>query len=287
MTKRKASEIDTDEDEIMKFLVEKETSELSLYGFTMCKIRGIQHYSANAKYHEWLLLHREPNNQYDSNAIRVNTEEGEQIGHIDKDCAKRIRPIMDGEDVFNKMSCQCFTLDTPDTYSIQSIVVFYGPEETKSDICEKIDCMTSFFEYITEECPSCKKQVTSEKISKCYECYNVGCNVDCDFDSDDNCITCFDEEKAWEYYDKKMDKIISLKDSAKGDLIPKYEKLIDTMQEWKTKVEELEDGIVCHGNEQRDATDIMTDCGQSVVFEADWFESAAKEISGEKKTLKD
>ena len=284
MTKRKATEIDTDEDEIMKFLVEKETSELSLYGFTMCQIRGIQHYSANAKHHEWLLLHREPNNQYDSNAIRVNTEEGEQIGHIDKDCAKMIRPILDGEEVvFNKMSCQCFTLDTPDKYSIQSIVVFFGPEETKSDICEKIDCMTSFFEYITEECPSCKKQVTSEQISKCYECYNVGCNDECDFDSEGNCVTCLDEETAWEYYDKKMNKIISLKDSAKGDLISKYEKLIDTMQEWKTKVEELEDGIVCHGYEKRDASDIMTDCGQSVVFEADWFESAAKEISGEKK----
>ena len=282
MAKRKAEEIEPDEGEIMNFLVDKETLEFSLYGFTMCKIRGIQHYSTNAKHHEWLILQREPNNQYDSNAIRVNNAKGEQIGHIDKECAKRIRPIMDGEDVFKKMKCRCFTLDTPDKYSIQSIVVFYGPEDTKSDICEKIDCMTSFFEYITEECPSCKKQVRNEQIFKCYECYNVGCNDECDFDSDGICVTCSDEEKAWEYYDEKIDYIASLRNSVKGDLLSKFQKLLDDMYEWKKKVEELDDDIVCHGKEKRDGTDIMTDCGQSVIFEADWFESAAKDLLGEK-----
>jgi SWI/SNF-related matrix-associated actin-dependent regulator of chromatin subfamily A3 len=44
---------------------------------------------------EMVVLSREPNNQYDSNAIRVNNVRGELIGHIPRTIASKLAPFMD------------------------------------------------------------------------------------------------------------------------------------------------------------------------------------------------
>ena len=276
-----------DDGDLMDLLIEKESDDSCLYGFTPCQIKGVQHYAANAKHHEWLTLVREPHNQYDSNAIRVNNSEKEQIGHIDKVIAKRIRPIIDGEETFKGMRLECFALDTPDKYLIQSIVVFYGPEESKDEICNKIEAMTQFFEYVTEECPSCNKQVRNEQISKCYGCYNVGCNVECDFDSDGNCVTCDDEEKAWAHYKETWQKIKKMVEATSDPKISSMlSKLLDYMEEWQDKVECMEDDILCRSDgETRDTAFIMDDCGDSVIQEADWYSCTAEQILVGKKTI--
>lgn len=44
---------------------------------------------------EELILHREPDNPYDTNAIRVLTQDGRDVGHIRKEIAADIAPIID------------------------------------------------------------------------------------------------------------------------------------------------------------------------------------------------
>ena len=286
--KRKADDMSDnslEDGDLMDLLLEKESDGSCLYGFTPCQIKGVQHYDVNAKHHEWLTLVREPHNQYDSNAIRVNNAENQQIGHIDKVIAKRIRPIIDGdEETFKGMRLECFTLDTPDKYLIQSIVVFYGPEESKDEICNKIESMT---QYVTEECPSCNKQVRYEQISKCYSCYNVGCNVECDFDVDGNCVTCDDEENAWAQYNETSQKVKKMAEVTKNaEISSMLSKLLDYMVDWQDKVVSMEDDILCRSDDEtRHAAFIMDDCGDSVIREADWYSCTAEQILVGKKTI--
>ena len=40
-------------------------------------------------------LQREPTNAYDSNAIKVNNTLNRQVGHIKRDLAKALSPILD------------------------------------------------------------------------------------------------------------------------------------------------------------------------------------------------
>ncbi|GAA3299278.1 hypothetical protein GCM10020218_088610 [Dactylosporangium vinaceum] len=46
------------------------------------KIVGVRYYRGQATIGEHVLLKREPHNQYDRNAIRVDNVMGAQVGHI-------------------------------------------------------------------------------------------------------------------------------------------------------------------------------------------------------------
>lgn len=50
---------------------------------------------------ERVTLEREPGNLYDSNAIKVMNEAGNQIGHISKDLASSMAPRMDAGVVYH------------------------------------------------------------------------------------------------------------------------------------------------------------------------------------------
>lgn len=45
--------------------------------------------------HEMVSLEREPWNAYDRNAVCVNNVRGEKVGHIKREMAKALAPIMD------------------------------------------------------------------------------------------------------------------------------------------------------------------------------------------------
>ncbi|KAI4183547.1 MAG: hypothetical protein LQ346_006301 [Caloplaca aetnensis] len=71
--------------------------EYELYGTMRTKIVGVQYYSGYASAGEYVSVRREPGNQYDSNAIRINNVMGDQIGHIGrKEAAKLARYIDNG-----------------------------------------------------------------------------------------------------------------------------------------------------------------------------------------------
>ena len=121
-----------------------------------------------------------------------------------------------------------------------------------------------------EPCPGCEAQIPNDSIYKCYNCGYVGCE-DCGFNEDGECGVCCSEEKAWEKYTDGIHKLEKAKQML-DDLICK-------MKEWKEKVEELEDDIECHSSgEKLDGSEIMTDCGDSVVIELEWYLEEAKKI---------
>lgn len=67
----------------------------SLYGQIHNKIVGIRYYNGYATVGEMVVCRREPNNQYDSNAIQVVNVQGDQIGHIPRTLASKLAKYMD------------------------------------------------------------------------------------------------------------------------------------------------------------------------------------------------
>ncbi|CAG8984075.1 hypothetical protein HYALB_00003017 [Hymenoscyphus albidus] len=59
------------------------------------KIVGIRYYNGVASPGEQVLVKREPENPYDSNAIRVNNIQGTQIGHIPRNLASKLATYLD------------------------------------------------------------------------------------------------------------------------------------------------------------------------------------------------
>jgi SWI/SNF-related matrix-associated actin-dependent regulator of chromatin subfamily A3 len=92
--------IDDEEDELIGQARDDDDSPLlDLYGTHDAKIVGVRYYNGLVTPHELVVLVREPNNQYDANAIRVNNVMGQQIGHIARKLAEKLAPYLDQEDV--------------------------------------------------------------------------------------------------------------------------------------------------------------------------------------------
>ncbi|KAF4342905.1 helicase-like transcription factor [Fusarium beomiforme] len=72
---------------------------LELYGTFDGKIVGVRYYRGYASAGENVLCRREPTNQYDSNAIRVDNVLGDQIGHLPRKVVEKIAPYVDRGDV--------------------------------------------------------------------------------------------------------------------------------------------------------------------------------------------
>ncbi|KAJ6034488.1 uncharacterized protein N7446_009238 [Penicillium canescens] len=70
-----------------------------LYGVVSGKIVGVRFYRGHANPKERVILKREPTNQYDRNAIRVDNVMGAQIGHIPREMAAKLAPYMDAHDL--------------------------------------------------------------------------------------------------------------------------------------------------------------------------------------------
>ena len=75
---------------------EEEEEELLFLGSIKCQIVGIRYYRGEAHPGEYVKLVREPSNPYDRNAIRVENLSGEKVGHVKKEQAAALTPIMDG-----------------------------------------------------------------------------------------------------------------------------------------------------------------------------------------------
>ena len=63
------------------------------------KIVGIRYYDGYATVGEQVMVKREPQNPYDSNAIRINNVHGMQIGHLPRNLAAKLAPYMDDRTV--------------------------------------------------------------------------------------------------------------------------------------------------------------------------------------------
>ncbi|KAJ3329772.1 hypothetical protein HDU93_000786, partial [Gonapodya sp. JEL0774] len=63
------------------------------------KVVGCRYYNGMAFVGEATLLVREPTNRYDANAIRVDNVAGTQVGHIPREIASIVAPLMDDKSV--------------------------------------------------------------------------------------------------------------------------------------------------------------------------------------------
>ncbi|OIW31626.1 RAD5-like protein [Coniochaeta ligniaria NRRL 30616] len=70
-----------------------------LYGSLDSKVVGVQYYRGYASAGEVVTCHREPRNQYDRNAIRVDNVLGQQVGHIPRTVAEKLAPYLDNGDI--------------------------------------------------------------------------------------------------------------------------------------------------------------------------------------------
>ena len=66
-----------------------------LYGILETKVVGVQYYNGHATNGEHVLVRREPANPYDSNALRVDNVQREQIGHIPRGHAAKLASYLD------------------------------------------------------------------------------------------------------------------------------------------------------------------------------------------------
>ncbi|TAQ88339.1 hypothetical protein B7494_g3355 [Chlorociboria aeruginascens] len=67
----------------------------TIVGVIDTKIVGVRYYTGHASLGEAVLIKREPSNQYDSNAIRIDNVQGNQIGHIPKVLAEKLAGFLD------------------------------------------------------------------------------------------------------------------------------------------------------------------------------------------------
>ncbi|KAM4771598.1 helicase-like transcription factor [Rhinophrynus dorsalis] len=74
---------------------DEDTNSAVLFGYLRGNIVGLRYYTGVVNNNEMVALQREPNNQYDRNAIRVNNVNGDHVGHIKKELAAALAFIMD------------------------------------------------------------------------------------------------------------------------------------------------------------------------------------------------
>ncbi|KAM5348285.1 hypothetical protein ACJ41O_008109 [Fusarium nematophilum] len=94
-----------------------------LYGTFACKIVGVRYYEGYASPGETVLCRREPHNQYDRNAIRVDNVVGDQIGHLPRMVAEKIAPYMDRGDIM----LEAQLAGEKGYYDCPVKLFFYGP----------------------------------------------------------------------------------------------------------------------------------------------------------------
>ncbi|KAI3402201.1 hypothetical protein diail_130 [Diaporthe ilicicola] len=73
---------------------------LQLYGTADNKIVGCRYYNGIVSPGELVVLRREPSNQYDRNAVRVDNVMGSQVGHLPRTVVEKLAPLMDSGDIY-------------------------------------------------------------------------------------------------------------------------------------------------------------------------------------------
>ena len=74
---------------------DEDDSNDQLYGILKTKIVGVRYYRGRANIGEVVLVKREPGNPYDRNAIRIDNVVGLQIGHVPRNVAAKLAPLLD------------------------------------------------------------------------------------------------------------------------------------------------------------------------------------------------
>ncbi|KAI5777939.1 SNF2 family helicase [Geopyxis carbonaria] len=87
------------------------------------KVVGIRYYDGFATMGEKLIVRREPENEYDSNAIRVLNTANIQVGHINKHLAAKLAPLMDA----GTITVEALVSGPKLQFNMEVILEFWGP----------------------------------------------------------------------------------------------------------------------------------------------------------------
>jgi SWI/SNF-related matrix-associated actin-dependent regulator of chromatin subfamily A3 len=68
-----------------------------LYGILNTKVVGVRYYNGRIATGEYVKVKREPRNPYDQNAIRIDNVMNDQIGHIGRNVAAKLAPLIDSQ----------------------------------------------------------------------------------------------------------------------------------------------------------------------------------------------
>ncbi|KAL4807787.1 SNF2 family N-terminal domain-containing protein [Aspergillus unguis] len=93
------------------------------YGDLNTKIVGVRYYRGQVTIGEHVVLKREPQNQYDRNAIRVDNVMGAQVGHIPRNMAAKLAPYLDNR----SLNVEGVLTGVMGSFDCPIVVKLYGP----------------------------------------------------------------------------------------------------------------------------------------------------------------
>ncbi|KAF9730692.1 hypothetical protein PMIN04_001697 [Paraphaeosphaeria minitans] len=96
-----------------------------LYGVISTKIVGVRYYNGHANVGEIAIPRREPNNQYDRNAIQILNVHRQQIGHIPRTQAAKLAPFMDRHSLIVEATIS----GRKETFECPLMLRIYGPSD--------------------------------------------------------------------------------------------------------------------------------------------------------------
>ncbi|CDO69292.1 hypothetical protein BN946_scf184976.g11 [Trametes cinnabarina] len=117
--------------------IPEEESRDELYVMLKTNVVGVQYYKGLVGPGEEVILQREPHNKYDRNAIQVKNIGGTQVGHIPRNIAAKLAPLMDSgeitvEGVMHEGNLSGFA------YSLSMTLKIYGPSEKRQILESKL-----------------------------------------------------------------------------------------------------------------------------------------------------
>ncbi|KAL4788063.1 SNF2 family N-terminal domain-containing protein [Aspergillus varians] len=95
------------------------------YGDLNTKIVGVRYYRGQATIGEHVVLKREPHNQYDRNAIRVDNVMGAQVGHIPRNMAAKLASYLDNR----LLVVEAILTGVIGAFDCPVVLKLYGPSE--------------------------------------------------------------------------------------------------------------------------------------------------------------
>ncbi|KAI1334782.1 RAD5-like protein [Xylariaceae sp. FL0016] len=105
-----------------------ESPPMEFYGTLDGKIVGVRYYNGIATPGESIICQREPDNQYDRNAVRVDNVMGVQIGHIPRNLAAKLAPYLDN----NEIVLEGILNGMKGAFECPIRLYFYGPTDTST-----------------------------------------------------------------------------------------------------------------------------------------------------------
>uniref|UniRef100_A0A8C8R670 Helicase like transcription factor n=1 Tax=Pelusios castaneus TaxID=367368 RepID=A0A8C8R670_9SAUR len=114
---------------------DEDTDSAVLFGILRGNVVGLRYYTGVVNNNEMVALQREPNNLYDTNAVKVNNVNGDQVGHIKKELAAPLAYIMDNKLAVIEGVVPC---GSKNIFTMPVQMSFWGKEKNKQAVIDRL-----------------------------------------------------------------------------------------------------------------------------------------------------